>query len=74
MEWYAAYETLETNMVWTEELIKSIARDVMGKGNFVVYDNEGNKILIEQPLAGSSERLCKGKALLQTLYDDLGRR
>ena len=39
-----------------------------------VYDNEGNKILIEQPLAGSSERICKGKALLQTLYDDLGRR
>ena len=39
-----------------------------------VYDNEGNKILIEQPFAGSSERICKGKALLQTLYDDLGRR
>lgn len=39
-----------------------------------VFDNEGNKPLIEQPLQGSNERLRKGKALLQTLYDDLGRR
>ena len=39
-----------------------------------VFDNEGNKPLIEQPLQGSTERLRKGKALLQTLYDDLGRR
>lgn len=41
MEWYAAYQTLETNMVWTEELLKSIAKDVIGKDSFVVYDNEG---------------------------------
>lgn len=41
---------------------------------FSVYNNENN-----QPLMGSSEegnllRLDKGKALLQTLYDDLGHR
>lgn len=42
MEWYAAYETLETNMSWTEDLIKSIASDVIGKTNFTVYDNDGN--------------------------------
>lgn len=39
-----------------------------------VYDNEGNKPLIEQPREGSDLRLHKGKALLQTLYDDLGNR
>lgn len=39
-----------------------------------VYDNEGNKPLIEMPREGSEQRLRKGKALLQTLYDDLGSR
>lgn len=39
-----------------------------------VYDNEGNKPLIETPREGSDLRLRKGKALLQTLYDDLGNR
>ena len=39
-----------------------------------VYDNEGNKPLIETPREGSDQRLRKGKALLQTLYDDLGSR
>ena len=41
MEWYAAYETLETNMNWTEELIKEIADKVMGKTTYKVYDNDG---------------------------------
>ena len=39
-----------------------------------VYDNEGNRILLESPSEGSEERIRKGKALLQTLYDDLGAR
>ena len=39
-----------------------------------VYDNESNRPLMEQPQAGSDKRLAKGKALLQTLYDDLGSR
>ena len=39
-----------------------------------VYDNEGDKTLIETPREGSDQRLRKGKALLQTLYDDLGGR
>lgn len=42
IEWYAAYQTLETNMAWTEDLIKSIAKDIMGKNTFKVYDNDGN--------------------------------
>ncbi|MDR0431336.1 MAG: sulfatase-like hydrolase/transferase [Tannerellaceae bacterium] len=39
-----------------------------------VYDNESGKPLIETPAEGSNLRLDKGKALLQTLYDDLGNR
>ncbi|MDR1202289.1 MAG: LTA synthase family protein, partial [Tannerellaceae bacterium] len=38
------------------------------------YDNESNKPLLETPKEGSPERINKGKALLQTLYDDLGSR
>ena len=44
LEWYAAYQTLETNMKWTEELIKSIAKDLMKKTIYKVYDNDGNSI------------------------------
>ncbi len=47
IEWYAAYETLETNMKWTEELIKSIAADVMGKNTFTVYDNDGTAVDVD---------------------------
>ena len=41
LEWYAAYQSLETNMAWTEDLIKSIAKDLTGKSIFKVYDNNG---------------------------------
>ena len=47
LEWYAAYETLETNMKWTEELIKSIAKDLMGKTTYKVYDNDGNSVDVD---------------------------
>lgn len=47
LEWYAAYQSLETNMKWTEELVKSIAKELMGKTIFKVYDNEGNGIDVE---------------------------
>lgn len=47
LEWYAAYETLETNMAWTEELIKAIAKDIIGKNNFVVYDNLGKGVEVD---------------------------
>ncbi|MBK5215210.1 MAG: lysine--tRNA ligase [Candidatus Pacebacteria bacterium] len=49
MEWYAAYESLETNMKWTEDLIKSIATDLFNKTIFKVYDNDG--VLVEVDLA-----------------------
>lgn len=40
IEWYAAYETLETNMAWTEELLRGIAQNVIGKMVFKVGDTE----------------------------------
>lgn len=39
-----------------------------------VFDNAAGAPLLERPEAGSSLRLDKGKAILQTLYQDLGRR
>ncbi|MEI7688739.1 MAG: lysine--tRNA ligase [Candidatus Nomurabacteria bacterium] len=47
LEWYAAYQTLETNMKWTEDLIKSIATDLLNKNIFKVYDNEGNGVDVD---------------------------
>ena len=47
IEWYAAYESLDTNIKWTEELIKEVALKVIGKTNFVVYDNEGKSVEVE---------------------------
>jgi lysyl-tRNA synthetase class 2 len=47
IEWYAAYETLETNMAWTEELLRGIARDVLGKTAFVVHDKDGNEHTVD---------------------------
>ena len=47
LEWYAAYETLDTNMKWTEEMIKSMARDLIGKTTFKVYDNDGNSVDVD---------------------------
>lgn len=61
MEWYASYETLETNMVWTEELIKSIAKDVIGKNNFVVYDNQGKGVEVD--IASDWQRISFGELL-----------
>ena len=39
-----------------------------------IYDNESHKPLLEESASESKGRLDKGKALLQTLYDDLGSR
>jgi len=47
LEWYAAYQTLETNMEWTEELVKSIGTDLMGKTTFKVFDNDGNEVEVD---------------------------
>lgn len=38
-----------------------------------VYDNDADMIILEEPSTGP-QRIEKGKAILQTLYDDLGKR
>jgi phosphoglycerol transferase MdoB-like AlkP superfamily enzyme len=38
-----------------------------------VFDNNSESILLEEPV-GSENRINKGKAILQSVYDDLGRR
>lgn len=47
LEWYAAYQTLDMNMLWTEEMIKTIAIGLSGKSNFKVYDNDGNSVEVD---------------------------
>jgi lysyl-tRNA synthetase class 2 len=42
IEWYAAYETLETNMQWTEQLVRGLALDIIGKAVFNTKDADGN--------------------------------
>ena len=61
LEWYAAYQTLETNMKWTEDLLKSIATDVMEKTIFKVYDNDGNGVDVDLSLEWS--RITFGELL-----------
>ncbi|MCD7935334.1 MAG: LTA synthase family protein, partial [Tannerellaceae bacterium] len=39
-----------------------------------VFDNEGELILLEEIMEPENNRLEKGQAILQTLYQDLGRR
>lgn len=39
-----------------------------------IYDNAAEVPLLESPAEGSAKRLEKGKAVLQTLYQDLGKR
>ena len=45
-----------------------------GVGGDPAFDNAAGLPLLCEPERGSDERLKKGKALLQTLYDDLGSR
>lgn len=47
MEWYAAYETLEQNMLWTEELLKHLAKDIVGKKTFTVLDKDNKNVEVD---------------------------
>lgn len=47
IEWYAAYQSLATNMAWTEEMLKHLAQSVVGKMAFTVYDKEGTSQEVE---------------------------
>lgn len=55
MEWYAAYETLEQNMDWTEGLLKHLAKDIVGETEFTVYDDNGNETKVD--FAGEWKRV-----------------
>jgi phosphoglycerol transferase MdoB-like AlkP superfamily enzyme len=44
------------------------------KSGASAYDNDSNRPVMERPQAGGESRLEKGKALLQPLYDELGKR
>jgi lysyl-tRNA synthetase class 2 len=55
IEWYAAYQSLEQNMQWTEELIKHLANDIVGKSVFTIWDKDDNKIIVD--ISGSWPRL-----------------
>jgi lysyl-tRNA synthetase class 2 len=47
IEWYATYESLEQNMQWTEELIKHLAKDVVGESTFSIWDKDENEIKVD---------------------------
>ncbi|MCI5050968.1 MAG: lysine--tRNA ligase [Candidatus Pacebacteria bacterium] len=47
IEWYAAYQSLEQNMQWTEELIKHLAKDVVGESVFSIWDKNDNEIQVD---------------------------
>ena len=46
-EWYAAYQDLETNKQWTEELFHRLCKNVFQKEIFTVVDTEGNETEID---------------------------
>ena len=43
IEWYAAYKTLDDNIEWTENLLKHLAHDIVGKDEFKIQDKDGNE-------------------------------
>ncbi len=55
IEWYSAFNTLEDNMDWTEEMLKGLATEVVGKTTFTVYDKDGNGVDVD--FAGTWERV-----------------
>ncbi|HEV7702286.1 MAG TPA: lysine--tRNA ligase [Candidatus Paceibacterota bacterium] len=47
MEWYSAYHTLEDNIAWTEQLLKHLAKDIVKKIKFTVFDKDGNSTEVD---------------------------
>lgn len=42
-EWYAAYQNIETNKQWTEELFHRLCKNVFSQEIFTVVDTDGNE-------------------------------
>ncbi|MBU1557921.1 lysine--tRNA ligase [Patescibacteria group bacterium] len=47
IEWYRAYKNLEYNLDFTEKMIKSLAKDVVGKMLFKIIDTNGKEVEID---------------------------
>ena len=41
LEWYAAYQDLSTNQLWTEELLQIIVKEIIKKDEIPVLDKDG---------------------------------
>jgi lysyl-tRNA synthetase class 2 len=46
LEWYAAYKNLETNIQWTEEMLKQIALKIVGKKVYKILSKEGKETTV----------------------------
>ncbi len=46
LEWYAAYATLEENMKWTEEMLRTVLYDVLGLTSVTVLDKDEKPVVI----------------------------
>jgi len=47
LEWYAAYEDIETNKQWTEELLRTVLKKVLGTTKIEILDKDGQKISVD---------------------------
>ena len=47
LEWYCAYKDLDTNMQWTEELLKRICEKVLGTTQVEVLDKDENPVTVD---------------------------
>jgi lysyl-tRNA synthetase class 2 len=47
LEWYAAYENMDTNMQWTQELLQEILPKTLGKSSFIVFDKKGKEYIVD---------------------------
>lgn len=47
IEWYAAFVSLQENIDWTEELLRGVAKNIMGKDTFKVFDKDGNETEVD---------------------------
>lgn len=69
LEWYCAYETLDNNIAWTEELLKSLANDIAGKSVFKVYDKDGNETQVD--FAGDWPKISFGELVKENAGIDI---
>ena len=60
LEWYAAYESLETNIKWTEAMVKACIK-LTGKKSFSLTDPKGKKQMIS--FAGTWPRVTFAELL-----------